>query len=268
MSGPSAAIQAASSVHRCCTGGLNSVLTVINRRTGVPAKSASGRPATAEEPGAGHGARRGRRTARSRAVNQEPGTRQVSQSERRTDRSPTPLAGTQRTPDAEHLVLLTSSCNVGSRERPQRACWPTSPLRLRACYCNVGGRERPLLGRSRLPGPLVTRSSRRPKSADRMTGSLQCRCAARRVAGLRGTRNTGRLCCHALASPARRRIRTVPPVARRIADACPRPLPEALNRCSAVQRDDLLGLAGPVHEGRQILPGVPGQPPVFDHAGR
>jgi len=47
-----------------------------------------------------------------------------------------------------------------------------------------------------------------------------------------------------------------------------RPLPEALNRRSAVQRDDLLGLAGPVHEGRQILPGLPGQPPVFVHAGR
>ena len=46
------------------------------------------------------------------------------------------------------------------------------------------------------------------------------------------------------------------------------PLPEALNHRSAVQRNDLLGLAGPVHEGRQILPGVPGQPPVFDHAGR
>jgi hypothetical protein len=46
------------------------------------------------------------------------------------------------------------------------------------------------------------------------------------------------------------------------------PLPEALNHRSAVQRNDLLGLAGPVHEGRQILPGVPGQPPVFGHAGR
>ena len=46
------------------------------------------------------------------------------------------------------------------------------------------------------------------------------------------------------------------------------PLPEALNHRSAVQRDDLLGPAGPVHEGRQILPVVPGQPPVFDHAGR
>jgi hypothetical protein len=51
-------------------------------------------------------------------------------------------------------------CNVGSRQRLQRACWPTSPLRRRACCCNVGGgQERPLLGRSRSPGPLVTRSS-------------------------------------------------------------------------------------------------------------
>jgi hypothetical protein len=48
------------------------------------------------------------------------------------------------------------------------------------------------------------------KSADRMTGSRQCRCAARRVAGLRGTRNTGRPCRRALASPARHGIRTVP----------------------------------------------------------
>jgi hypothetical protein len=48
----------------------------------------------------------------------------------------------------------------------------------------------------------------------------------------------------------------------------PRPLPEALDHRPAVQRDYLFGLAGPVHEGRQILPGVPGQPPVFDHAGR
>ena len=46
------------------------------------------------------------------------------------------------------------------------------------------------------------------------------------------------------------------------------PLPEALDHRPAVQRDDLLGLAGPVHEGRQVLPGVPGQPPVLDHADR
>jgi len=46
------------------------------------------------------------------------------------------------------------------------------------------------------------------------------------------------------------------------------PLPEALDRRPAVQRDDLLGLAGPVHEGRQILPALPRQPPVLDHAGR
>ena len=46
------------------------------------------------------------------------------------------------------------------------------------------------------------------------------------------------------------------------------PLPEALNHRSAVQRNDPLDLGGPVHEGRQIVPGIPGQPPVFDHAGR
>ena len=39
MSGTSAAIQAASSLHRCSAGGLNNVLTVISRRTGVPEKS-------------------------------------------------------------------------------------------------------------------------------------------------------------------------------------------------------------------------------------
>jgi hypothetical protein len=54
----------------------------------------------------------------------------------------------------------------------------------------------------------------------------------------------------------------------RVEAGCPRPLPEALDRCPAVQRDYLLGLAGPVQEGWQIGPGVPGQPPVFDHAGR
>ena len=45
------------------------------------------------------------------------------------------------------------------------------------------------------------------KSADRMTGSRQCRRAG---CGLRGTRNTGRPCRRALASPARHGIRTVP----------------------------------------------------------
>jgi hypothetical protein len=48
----------------------------------------------------------------------------------------------------------------------------------------------------------------------------------------------------------------------------PRRLPKALDHHPAVQRDDLLGLAGPVHEGRQVLPVVHGQPPVLDHSGR
>ena len=105
------------------------------------------------------------------------------------------------------------------------------------------------------------------KSADRMTGSRQCRCAARRVAGLRGTRKeAGHAAVPWLAQHGTDPYRTA--AAWRIADACPRPLPEALDYCPAVQRDYLLGLGGPVHEGRQIAPGVPGQPPVFDHAGR
>ena len=55
-----------------------------------------------------------------------------------------------------------------------------------------------------------------------------------------------------------------------LGDICRRAvlLPEALDRRPAVQRDDLLGLAGPVHEGRQVLPALPRQPPVLDHAGR
>jgi hypothetical protein len=101
-------------------------------------------------------------------------------------------------------------CNVGSRERRQRACWPASPLRRRACCCNVGGQERPPLGRSRSPGPLVTRSSRRREvcgSHDRQPAVPVCGAACGR---LRGTRNTGRPCHRAWASPARHGIRPVP----------------------------------------------------------
>ena len=105
------------------------------------------------------------------------------------------------------------------------------------------------------------------KSADRMTGSLQCRCAARRVAAS-GDSQYRPAMPPRLGQPSKARDPYRTAAARRIADACPRPLPEALDHRPAVQRDDLLGPAGPVHEGRQILPGVPGQPPVFDHAGR
>ena len=46
------------------------------------------------------------------------------------------------------------------------------------------------------------------------------------------------------------------------------PMPEGLDHCSAVQRDNLLALGGSVHEGRQVLPGLYRLPPVFDHADR
>jgi hypothetical protein len=75
----------------------------------------------------------------------------------------------------------------------------------RVC-CNVGGQERPLPGRSRSPGPLVTRSSwgrEVRRSHDRQP-------AVPAAAGLRGTRDTGRPCRRAQASPARHGIRTVP----------------------------------------------------------
>jgi hypothetical protein len=46
------------------------------------------------------------------------------------------------------------------------------------------------------------------------------------------------------------------------------PLPESLDHCSAVQRDNLLALGAPVHEGREVLPGLNRLLPVFDHPGR
>jgi len=95
-------------------------------------------------------------------------------------------------------------------ERPRRACWPTSPLRRRACCCNVGGQERPLLGRWRSPGPLVTRSSRRREvcgSHDRQPTVPVCSTACGRPPG---DSQRGRPCRRALASPARHGIRTAP----------------------------------------------------------
>jgi hypothetical protein len=73
-------------------------------------------------------------------------------------------------------------------ERPRRACWPTSPLRRRACCCNAGGQERALLGRWRSPGPLVTRSSRRREvcgSHERQPAVPVCSTACGRPPGTR-----------------------------------------------------------------------------------
>ena len=46
------------------------------------------------------------------------------------------------------------------------------------------------------------------------------------------------------------------------------PMPEGLDHCSAVERDNLLALGGSVHEGLEVLPGLYRLPPVFDHADR
>jgi hypothetical protein len=64
--------------------------------------------------------------------------------------SPVARIGARRTPIPRGLCLECTACVLG----------PEHPV-LRTSSCNVGGRERPLLGRSRSPGPLVTRSSRR-----------------------------------------------------------------------------------------------------------
>jgi len=124
--------------------------------------------------------------------------------------------GGQRRQDGHALTLFTGRRPRRRRrrcrrpERPRRACWPTSPLRRRACCCNVGGQERPLLGRWRSPGPLVTRSSRRREvcgSHDRQPTVPVCSTACGRPPG---DSQRGRPCRRALASPARHGIRTAP----------------------------------------------------------
>jgi hypothetical protein len=127
-----------------------------------------------------------------------------------------------------HLIAASVAAQIGD-----------GPLSVRGCPSAVTGRNQGPGGS--LPGPDAGQPLR--------------------SAGNHEVRTAGR---------DRRRSRPQSRLAGLAGDVC-RPagrLPEALDRRPAVQRDDLLGLAGPVHEGRQVLPALPRQPPVLDHAGR